>query len=524
LDYIALYRKFRPQSFEEMVGQNAVAGTLAKAVASENIVHAYLFCGPRGTGKTSAAKILAKAVNCENNANGSPCGECAACRRIASGESLDIMEIDAASNRGIDEIRDLRERVKYAAATEKYKVYIIDEVHMLTTEAFNALLKTLEEPPKGVIFVLATTEPHKIPLTVISRCQRFDFNRISTEDILARLHFVAENEQMDIEEKALHLIARKAQGGLRDALGLLDQCRGFAEGKITVKTVAEVLGAVDSDFIADLAENILSGNIGKVLDMSAEVNASGKDMRLFISDLTDCFREILQKNICDRQKGERILNILSLLAETESKLRFFLQPQTAMEICLIKCCGWNEQAAGFPAIEKAAPAKVQEAKTVPSAQNIPEAAPKQITREAEQSAPLTPKADTPQKVSVKQTAPAAEAAKGVVKVASTVTLSFERVQREWPELLTKVKAKSITLNAYMQNAKPAALEGNLLTLHFPGTHAVHMHNVVEKVSNKKLLENALAEQFGKELLVRAELCDSIEEIPPFEAEESSLFD
>ena len=212
---------------------------------------------------------------------------------------------------------------------------------------------TLEEPPKGVIFVLATTEQHKIPLTVISRCQRFDFNRISTEDILARLHFVAENEQMDIEEKALQLIARKAQGGLRDALGLLDQCRGFAEGRITVKTVAEVLGAVDSDFIAELAENILQGNIGKVLDMTAAVNASGKDMRLFISDLTDCFREILQKNITDRQKGERLLNILSLLAETESKLRFFLQPQTSMEICLIKCCGWNEQAASFPPITKA---------------------------------------------------------------------------------------------------------------------------------------------------------------------------
>ncbi|MBQ9992190.1 MAG: DNA polymerase III subunit gamma/tau [Firmicutes bacterium] len=523
MDYIALYRKFRPQSFEEMVGQNAVAGTLAKAVASGNIVHAYLFCGPRGTGKTSAAKILAKAVNCEKSHNGSPCGECHACRRIASGESLDIMEIDAASNRGIDEIRDLRERVKYAAATEKYKVYIIDEVHMLTTEAFNALLKTLEEPPKGVIFVLATTEPHKIPLTVISRCQRFDFNRISTEDILARLHFVAENEQMDIEEKALQLIARKAQGGLRDALGLLDQCRGFAEGRITVKTVAEVLGAVDSDFIAELAENILQGNIGKVLDMTAAVNASGKDMRLFISDLTDCFREILQKNITDRQKGERLLNILSLLAETESKLRFFLQPQTSMEICLIKCCGWNEQAASFPPITKAAPVKAQEANTVPPAQSIPETDPKQITRKAEQSAAPPPKEAAPQ--SVKQTAPSAEAMKKEVRVASTVTLSFERVQREWPELLAKVKAKSITLNAYMQNARPAALEGNLLTLSFPETHAVHMHNVVEKVSNKKLLENALVEQFGNSLNITAQLCDAAEETDAaFEAEESSLFD
>ncbi|MDR2712367.1 MAG: DNA polymerase III subunit gamma/tau, partial [Clostridiales bacterium] len=293
MTYTALYRKFRPQSFGELVGQEHIGRTLRNALLRGSLVHAYLFSGPRGTGKTSAAKILARAVNCLAPKDGEACLTCPACLRIMAGQSLDIVEIDAASNRGIDEIRDLRERVKYAPVQERYKVYIIDEVHMMTGEAFNALLKTLEEPPEPVIFILATTEPHKIPLTVLSRCQRFDFHRIGEIEIAGRLTYICREEGIAAEESALELIARKAEGGMRDAVGLLDQCAGFAEGTVSCATVGAVLGLVDGDFLRNLAASLCRGELAAVLEAAGQLLDSGHDLRHFSYDLQDHLRHLL---------------------------------------------------------------------------------------------------------------------------------------------------------------------------------------------------------------------------------------
>ena len=266
MSYTALYRKFRPGEFEEVKGQDHISKTLQNQIKANRIGHAYLFCGTRGTGKTSVAKIFAKAVNCMSPVNGSPCGECEMCKAISAGTSMNVIEIDAASNNGVDNIREMREEVAYRPTEGKYKVYIIDEVHMLSIGAFNALLKTLEEPPEYVIFILATTEAHKIPITILSRCQRYDFKRISIETIAARLSDLMDKEGIEVEERAIRYIAKVADGSMRDALSLLDQCIAFYLGqKLTYNNVLEVLGAVDTDVFSKLLREILSKDIPKVL-------------------------------------------------------------------------------------------------------------------------------------------------------------------------------------------------------------------------------------------------------------------
>ena len=290
--YVALYRKWRPQGFDALVGQEAVRTALTNALETGRIAHAYLFAGPRGTGKTSTAKILAKAVNCEHGPTPNPCNECRNCVRINDGTSMDVFEIDAASNRGIDEIRDLREKVAFAPVSGRYKVYIIDEVHMLTTEAFNALLKTLEEPPPHVIFILATTEPHKIPATIHSRCQRFDFRRVTDADIVKRLREVADGSGIAADDDALQLIAVQADGGMRDALSLLDQCGVMAE-RVTAETVRSVLGIVGREALRELVKAIGEGQVPKTLEFLETLLAGGKDVKQIITELAEYLRAVL---------------------------------------------------------------------------------------------------------------------------------------------------------------------------------------------------------------------------------------
>ena len=297
MGYLALYRKYRPSEFEEMVGQNEIRKILANAVKNNTISHAYLFSGPRGTGKTTTAKILAKMVNCEAPVDGHPCNKCNSCLNILN--SSDVIEIDAASNNGVDEIRDLREKANLVPSNSKYKVYIIDEVHMLTTQAFNALLKTLEEPPKHVIFILATTEYYKIPLTITSRCQKFQFNKIEVDDIVKKLKEICEKENISIEEDALYEIAMISDGGMRDSINFLDQLRSFNNGKITIDDVYEVCGDVSGREISELLKDMKDKNVEKVTCFFEKMSVDGKNYNKFFEDLIGFFKDVIlyQKNV-----------------------------------------------------------------------------------------------------------------------------------------------------------------------------------------------------------------------------------
>ena len=356
--YVALYRRWRPESFADLVGQEHISRTLSRAVTSGQTSHAYLFTGPRGTGKTSTAKILARALNCAEGPTLTPCGVCDSCRSISDGSSMDVFEIDAASNRGIDEIRDLRESVKFAPTEGHYKIYIIDEVHMLTTEAFNALLKTLEEPPERVIFILATTEPHKVPATIQSRCQRYDFHRITVTEIRDRLLYVCKESDIAAEEDALGIIAEQADGGMRDALSILDQCMALAEGTLTAERVQEALGLVGRAWIRRMAGEIAARDAAALIAQLSELLQSGRELKQVLAELAQHFRRLMiagvggavsAAELCagDAEElrmdvaqftQEEIMSILRRLNETMQELRTSPQPRIAVETLLIGLC------------------------------------------------------------------------------------------------------------------------------------------------------------------------------------------
>lgn len=356
--YVALYRRWRPESFADLVGQEHISRTLSRAVTSGQTSHAYLFTGPRGTGKTSTAKILARALNCAEGPTLTPCGVCDSCRSISDGSSMDVFEIDAASNRGIDEIRDLRESVKFAPTEGHYKIYIIDEVHMLTTEAFNALLKTLEEPPERVIFILATTEPHKVPATIQSRCQRYDFHRITVTEIRDRLIYVCKESDIAAEEDALGIIAAQADGGMRDALSILDQCMALAEGTLTAERVQEALGLVGRAWIRRMAGEIAARDAAALIAQLSELLQSGRELKQVLAELAQHFRRLMiagvggavsAAELCagDAEElrmdvaqftQEEIMSILRRLNETMQELRTSPQPRITVETLLIGLC------------------------------------------------------------------------------------------------------------------------------------------------------------------------------------------
>lgn len=310
--YTALYRKWRPACFEDVKGQDPIVRTLKNQIISGRIGHAYLFCGTRGTGKTTIAKIFAKAVNCQHPVNGSPCNECAVCQSIASGASMNVVEIDAASNNGVDNIREIRDEVKYSPTEGNYRVYIIDEVHMLSTGAFNALLKTLEEPPPYVIFILATTEVHKIPITVLSRCQRYDFRRINNDVIAAQIEYLLKEEKVEAEPAAIRYVAKTADGSMRDALSLLEQCISFYYGqKLTYENVLDVLGAVDTGIFSQLLREIIEKDVTGCIHLMDEIVAQGRDLGQFVTDFTWYMRNLLLV-----QTSEHAQDALDMSAES----------------------------------------------------------------------------------------------------------------------------------------------------------------------------------------------------------------
>ena len=360
MSYTALYRKFRPTEFGDVKGQDHIITTLQNQIKANRIGHAYLFCGTRGTGKTTVAKIFAKAVNCEHPVDGSPCGECETCRSIAAGTSMNVIEIDAASNNGVDNIREIREEVAYRPTEGRYKVYIIDEVHMLSIGAFNALLKTLEEPPEYVIFILATTEVHKIPITILSRCQHYDFKRISIETITDRMKELMDTEHVDVEDKALRYIAKAADGSMRDALSLLDQCIAFYMGqKLTYDNVLEVLGAVDTDVFSRLLRKVIGRDVAGVLDVVDDLVMQGRELTQLAADFTWYLRNLLLVKTSDNIEDvldvstenmaqlkeeaqmiepDMLFRYIRIFSELSNQLKYATQKRVMLEVALIKLC------------------------------------------------------------------------------------------------------------------------------------------------------------------------------------------
>ena len=357
--YQALYRQWRPKDFSHMVGQEEIMETLRHQVETGRIPHAYLFCGSRGTGKTSTAKILARAINCEHPRNGDPCGECAVCRQLGGEESLDIIEMDAASNRGIDDARNLRESVKYPPQSGRYKVYIVDEVHMLTKEAFNALLKTLEEPPAHIVFILATTEPQQLPATILSRCQRFDFGRIPAAKIAGRLREAADAAGAEATDGALMAVAKAAAGGMRDALSILDMCIGYGR-KVDEALVQSVLGTTDSAFLFRFSDALTDEDAAGVLRLIDRLMRDGKEPAAFARSFSEHLRAILTAKCCGKETAEildltdaaaedyfragekisssRLMNMLDIFMSLESEMKYLYSPRTALENAGLKCC------------------------------------------------------------------------------------------------------------------------------------------------------------------------------------------
>lgn len=360
MSYTALYRKFRPDNFADVKGQDHIVTTLTNQIKHNRIGHAYLFCGTRGTGKTTVAKILAKAVNCEHPVDGSPCNECAMCRAIQAGTSMNVIEIDAASNNGVDNIREIREEVSYRPTEGRYKVYIIDEVHMLSTGAFNALLKTLEEPPSYVIFILATTEAHKIPVTILSRCQRYDFHRISIDTIADRLNELLKVEGVQAEEKAVRYVAKAGDGSMRDALSLLDQCIAFYLGQtLTYDKVLDVLGAVDTEVFSRLLRKIIKGDVTGAINILEELITGGRELNQFVSDFTWYLRNLLLVKTSENPeeaidvssenmkllqeesemiKVETLMRYIRVFSDLSNQIRYETQKRVLVEIALIKLC------------------------------------------------------------------------------------------------------------------------------------------------------------------------------------------
>ena len=541
--YIALYRQWRPGSFKDLVGQTAVSRTLSHAISAGRIAHAYLFSGPRGTGKTSTAKILAKSLNCEKGPTPDPCGVCKSCTKIADGTALDVFEIDAASNRGIDEMRDLREKVKFTPAEGRYKVYIIDEVHMLTTEAFNALLKTLEEPPEHVVFILATTEPHKVPATIQSRCQRFDFRRITVEEIEARLAYVTQEMKIPCEKEALRLIARQADGGMRDALSLLDQCASLDGDTLTAACVEENLGLIGHEPIYRLTKAVGERAKGEVLETIAELLALGKDPMQLLAELTLHLRSLM---ICEaagalaaldladdagaaleEQKAlftqAQIMAMIARLHEAMAELRWTPQPRITLEVALLSLCSASmEDGAKSAAAAQSSPAPAEAARIARleaelAALKAALAAQKtSLSPISSSSAPAARQraASRPAKAASAGTAASSSAPlhAPAAPVSAASAAPNPEGEKIYAELLSRLQEKQrISVLACLKGASFSASGAGTFRLHFASPLLARR---TMRDDYRKIIEELLAEIAGEPLSLSCEAQDAPKAAPP----------
>lgn len=520
MSYTALYRKFRPQEFEDVKGQEHIVTTLKNQIKADRLGHAYLFCGTRGTGKTTVAKIFARAVNCEHPEDGSPCGNCPSCKAIAGGVSMNVIEIDAASNNGVDNIREIREEVAYSPTEGKYKVYIIDEVHMLSIGAFNALLKTLEEPPSYVIFILATTEAHKIPITILSRCQRYDFRRITIGTIGERLTELMGQEQIAVEPKAIRYIAKAADGSMRDALSLLDQCIAFYLGQeLTYDRVLEVLGAVDTEVFSKMLRKIMEKDISGVIAQLEELLIQGREPGQFVADFTWYLRNLLLLQSSDNMEDvldissdnlvllkeeakmvdtAELMRYIRVFSELSSQIRYATQKRVMMEIALIKLCrpqmerDYDSLALRIAQleekIEKGLVAQAQPGVYLPSEQGGYDGIDNESylggqngsSRSGTQAKPKLPKA---------------------------VPEDVQQVVQNWRSI---VESLSGVMKMYLKPARPSLTEGGQLLLILEDEMA---ESFVNKEEHREELRAAIEKRIGKEISFKIELNQSNQ---PFE--------
>ena len=502
MPYVSFSLKYRPKTFSEVIGQEHVSQTLRNAVAAGRVAHGYLFSGPRGTGKTSTARVLAKALNCVHGPTPNPCGVCSICDAIAHGRAMDVIEIDAASNRGIDEIRDLREKVKYSPAEARCKVYILDEVHMLTTEAFNALLKTLEEPPEHSYFILLTTEAHKIPATIISRCQRFDLRPISLPDLAASLRRIAEAEGLEVTDAALNAMARAGEGAMRDAESIFDQIVAYADGAITVETVNSVLGVTDDETLAEIADIIVEGDAAKVFLVIDRSVGEGKDLGQLLNDLTRYFRDLLRLSLGaessawlqlgdasqSRMRAQahslgrvRLMSAIHALAETQSRLKQSAQHALVLELALTELCAPPSVVVAAPA----APAVAPTARPTPA----PPAQQRPMTPTA---APVTaPEAPAATPSPVPQTVPAAPVAPGAPPQLAAIAAQWGQMPNELKRL------GKLPAGAFIKECAPSRLEGDVLSLLFKPRYEFHEKQV--SGGFREVVEQAIENLFGARL-------------------------
>ena len=497
--YQALYRQWRPTDFSSMVGQEAVVATLRNQIAVGRIAHAYLFCGSRGTGKTSTAKIMARAINCEHPRNGDPCGECESCRRLLQDESMDVMEIDAASNNGVDEIRDLRETVKYPPQQGKYKVYIIDEVHMLSPSAFNALLKTLEEPPAHVVFILATTEPQRLPATILSRCQRFDFGRIPAGQIAGRLRQAVEGANGTATDAALNMIARAAEGGMRDALSILDMCLGY-QSDVTEALVHQVLGTSDRSFLFRFTEALEREDASTVMALIDELMRAGREPIVFAKDVSQHLRALLMGLCCpddlaglldltqedaEEYVGQashftqtRLMRMLELFMAVETELRWASSPRIVLENAALKACLRSQETDAAALNDRIAQLEKQLVELTDKLQSGAYAA--QTTAKPEKSATAKPSPKKPEPPKPK-----------------ALTPTGRSTAETWKEAMNTLRRKEPGIGGFLSQGKLVGSDGVTYQWQAPAAMPVYAE-MLNQQERRDVIAAALTEAAGVE--------------------------
>lgn len=521
MGYTALYREWRPKTFNDVVGQEHITVTLKNEILNDRIAHAYLFCGTRGTGKTSTAKVMAKALNCFNLQDGEPCNECEMCKKINEGLSMDVTELDAASNNGIDRIRDIIDDTKYPPQEGKYKIYILDEVHMLSGGAVNAFLKTLEEPPSNVIFILATTDPQKLPITILSRCQRFDFKRINQKEISARLRKITEAQNINVDDKSLDLIARVADGAMRDSLSILDQAIAMGDNNIQYEDLISILGLVTNEYLFDITHSIIERNIEKAMVIIDKLVFSGKDIHLFIKDLIGHFRNLLMVKVSNtpeeildmslenielvKEQGkkiriEEIMRGIRILQEGEANSKVSKQSRLYLELSIIKMCKIE-----YDTSSEVMLARINKLEENLKSGKIQVAANPQSSEKVIQNEVTVNKKVNHKEKAVKEEG---HILSNENNINTNSSLTIDNIKRAWSEILEAFKARrAMVIYASIVTAKPYKFEKGIVTLVYEASYAFNK-NRLEKLEYKKIVNEIFSEVLKDKVIVKYDVENS----------------